>query len=398
MKEKYNVLIIGSVSDSKPLLDYYRNNDGVDYAICDLFEKNSDMLDYHTFDICNIRDMDYDCVVITVKSSQSVKNILMEEYNVDGSKILEFWKMYNAYVPLMVCDRIMLNPKHRSYDGIICGLSHTEVGVLPDRLNGRFANLSVSSQDIYYQYQTIKYCWETYPNKLKDLKYAVIETHDYHYFNFDTTLGHASYEYLRWGGFNKDKHNFDRNKSYDFTFDQALQHIINNKYANITENEIHLWEAYCKDVFAYNDFKGFEGNFNVNDRTTIVTDEHINNYLYHRAMVAKVFPETIKENTNILKKLFDLLLSINPDIKIYTVIIPKYIETEERDYELLKQHIPIFEKIMDMLHKEYQFTHLDFKKISDISQHRNFYYDAGHLNIFGANELTKMLNNIIFNN
>ena len=96
-------------------------------------------------------NIEYYCVVITVKPSLTVKKILVEEYNVDSNKILEFWKIYNAHIPLMVCDRLMLNPRNASFDGIICGLSYTEVGILPEKLNGTFANLSVSSQDIYYQ-------------------------------------------------------------------------------------------------------------------------------------------------------------------------------------------------------------------------------------------------------
>lgn len=397
-KEK-KIVIFGDVNDSMPLLRYLEQNADTDHKICDLFEKDGNMKGYDVFSISDIGSIDYDCAIITVRSDPaSVKKILIEEYGVDAKKILEFWKVYNGFVPLMVCDRFMLNPKHKPYNGIICGLSHSEVGILPDKLGGEndsFCNLSVSSQDLFFQYKTIEYCLNKYPGMFSKLEYAIIETHDYNYFNFDTSLAHASFEYLCWGGFNEDPHHFDNNYRYEFTFEQAMQHIINNKYGGITQEEIRLWDTYCKDVFEYNNFDGFNGNFDVVKRTAIVTDKQIDGFLYNRSVVTKMFPETIKENISNIQKIFDLLISVNPDIKIYSIIIPRYCETEKRDHQCLKEHITYFQDIIRTLKKKYDFTHLDFKD-HDISLHRNFYYDAAHLNLFGAAEFTKILNDIIF--
>ena len=55
-----------------------------------------------------------------------------------------------------------------------------------------------------------------------------------------------------------------------------------------------------------------------------------------------------------------------------------------------------FNSILEELHHAYDFTMLDFNKISDISMHKAFYYDAAHLNYFGAKRLTEQLNEIIF--
>lgn len=393
------VLIIGEIDNSKPLLDYYADRDDILFYICDIFEKNGDMRDYNTFSMHDINEIQYDCIIITTRiDSETVKKILVNEYNVDGSAIIEFWKMYNAYIPLMVCDRVMLNPKCEKYDGIICGLSHTEVGILTEKIGGdnyTFCNLSVSSQDMYFQYKTLKYCLDKYPHKLADLKYAIIETHDYNYFNFDTTMGRASYQYLCWGGYNMDPHNFNNNPRYDFTFEQALQSVINNKYGFITEKQIDLWEKYCNDVFAYNDFNGFGSSIDVNTRTAIVTDDQINNYFYSRAVITKIFPDTIKENIDMFQKLLELLKSINPDIKIYSLIVPRYRETQDKDRKEMKKHIEYFNNAIDMLQKEYGFEHLDYSD-NEIANHRNYYYDAVHLNLFGADVFTNMLNNRIF--
>ncbi|MBP1566630.1 MAG: SGNH/GDSL hydrolase family protein, partial [Oscillospiraceae bacterium] len=95
-------------------------------------------------------------------------------------------------------------------------------------------------------------------------------------------------------------------------------------------------------------------------------------------------------------EIIKLLKQVNPDIKIYSVIIPKYIETERRDSNELSKHISYFNDIIEENKGKYGLIHLDFKKISDISENDLYYYDAGHLNMFGAQVLTDMLNKIIF--
>ena len=90
----------------------------------------------------------------------------------------------------------MLNPSHDSYDGVILGLSNVEVGVIPSQFKAAFCNLAVSSQDIYYNLKTLEYCYENYYEKLKNLKYAIVDLHDYNYFNFDTSLSNSAVKYL----------------------------------------------------------------------------------------------------------------------------------------------------------------------------------------------------------
>ena len=394
------VVIIGTIKDSEPILKYYSNRTDILFYMCDIFEYENDMAEYMKFPLYKIKDMFYDCIVITMKNDvAALKKVLMEEYNVDETIIIEFWKMYKAYLPLMVCDRVMLNPKHESYDGLICGLSHTEVGILTDKLGGRditFCNLSVSSQDMYFQYKTIEYCMQKYPHKLANLKYAIIETYDYNYFNFDTSKGKAAFEYLNWGGYNMDPHNFNENHRYDFTFDQAMQSIINNKYGSISESNIEMWEVYCRDVFAYNDFKGFEGNFNVMTRTNIVSNKQIEGFFYNRAVLSKLFHDTIKENIAMFRKLLEMLKRINPDIKIYSVMVPRYRETQIRDQRFMENHIDYFNDTINALKEEYGFIHLNFLN-HEIADHRNYYFDAAHLNLFGAEVFTRLLNKTVFN-
>lgn len=390
-----NVLIVGSMEDSLPCIKQLEEN-GLDYYICDLFVTDADAGKHKLFSLSETDSFDYDFIAITQKTDYDTAKAVLMDNGAEECKILEYWKLYRACVPLMVCDRVMMNPKTESYDGIILGLSHTETGIIPERLSGSFCKLSISSQDLYFQLKTLQYCLEQYPQKLSALKYAIIETHDYNYFNFDTTLGHAAYQYLYWGGYNKDPHNFNKNPRQSLNFDDAMCQIQNIRLSDINESELEIWERYFCGAPEKTGYEGFCGNFDLSKRTKTVSDDEIDSYLYERGTVIKKHDDTIRENISCLKAIFDTLVKINPDIKIYSVVIPKYIATEIRDWKHLSKHKVYFNKIIEDLKKEYSFTHLDFKECSDISCHREFYFDAAHLNVYGAQAFTDMLNDIIF--
>lgn len=395
--ESYKFLFIGDFDSSKPCIDMCIENN-YSFAICDLFNNNVGV-EYNTFVLNEINNYDFECVCITHKNAyNSIRRNLVENLGVKENKIIDFWKVYQATLPLMVCDRVMMNPNKQFYDGIILGLSHTEVGILSDRLHGEFGNLSVSSQDLFFQYKTLEYCINKYPEKLSKLKYAIIETHNYNYFNFDTSLGNAAFRYLAWGGYNKEPHNFESNNKLNISFDDAMTNVYKIKSNNSMISEIELWKKYFMNIFDYTDYSGFSPNYNIYQRTGIVTKEQINEYMYNRSVAMKIFPKTIEDNKENFKNIILLLKSINPDIKIYSIIIPRYIETERRDYNVQSKHIPYFNDIIEEAKNKYGIIHLDFKKISDISEIESYYYDAGHLNVFGAQVLTDMLNDIIYEN
>ena len=76
-------------------------------------------------------------------------------------------------------------------------------------------------------------------------------------------------------------------------------------------------------------------------------------------------------------------------------MLPKYKEVEERDVHLIPNHKEYFDETVEAMKKKYNFTHLNFKNLDIISDNRNCYFDAEHLNIYGAYKFTKILNDII---
>lgn len=113
---------------------------------------------------------DYDSIVVMFdddKLSADITVMIKTIVTNDSCTVFDYILWHKAMLPAMRADLVMSNPLHHSYDGLILGLSHAEVGILADRLQGHYANLAVSSQDIYYNYKTLEYCIDNYWEKIK---------------------------------------------------------------------------------------------------------------------------------------------------------------------------------------------------------------------------------------
>lgn len=378
------LLIVGPLKDSEPCIEQLkRNRDS--FCLCKEFLEKGENGGYEVVSLQEVEESAFDLVVVTARTgAEQTRDFLVNHKNVCKEKTLLFWRLYNSGVPLMVCDRVMQNPKNKQLDGIIIGLSHSEVGIIPDRLPGNWCNLSVSSQDLYYQCKTLEYCVENYYDKIRNLKYAVIDLYDYYYFNYDTSLGSSAVKYLTYGGYNKEAHNFSRNKLTDIPYEKIVEKLYKDQVKGITEKEFFIWRQVFPDVYECANYEGFAPNYVIEKRIKTVTEEDIKNFAYKRGPVVTMHKETIAENANVFQRMMQILKLINPNIKIYTVVIPKYIEVEIQDALGLSAHEEYFNSMVNELQEKFEFKHLDFKKLSDISSYKALYYDAAHLNYLGA--------------
>lgn len=172
---------------------------------------------------------DYDCIVVMFnddKLSADITSMIEKIVTNENCTVFNYILWHKAMLPAMRADLVMSNPLDCSYDGLIMGLSHAEVGILADRLQGNYANLAVSSQDIYYNYKTLEYCIDKYWEKIKNLKHIIIDMYDYEYFNFDTSLAKNIYRYFLWGGYNLDGHNMTRNKIYTNSLEEVRNYLL----------------------------------------------------------------------------------------------------------------------------------------------------------------------------
>lgn len=387
-------ILIGAEEESIPCVKQFEKNN-MAFCFCEEFLHGKNSKIYETISIKEISQKEEELIVVTARQgAEAILDFLLKECAIQRERILLFWNMYECGIPMMVCDRVMQNPGTASWDGIILGISHAEVGIIKEHLLGKCCNLSVSSQDLYFQYKTLEYCVEKYYQKIKNLKYAIIDLYDYHYFNYDVSYSRLAANYLFFGGYHLDPHNYEKNKLKPASFEKTLEHLKALKTKNRTETEAALWEELFSDIYECAEYEGFCSNFDIlQRRMKVVTKEEVEEYQYDRSTVTKIRKETILCNTNALQKMLQLLKLINPELKIYTIIIPKYIETERRDEARLKVHKDYFEKIIKDLQTQYDFCHLDFKELSQISSSHHLYYDAAHLNYLGAMAFTEELKN-----
>lgn len=388
-------LIVGNIKDSELCVKQLQKN-GVVFSFAEEFLDN-EKCQYETVSLFNVTENQFDLFVVTDRNSELAIDMIKTELSVKAEKILPFWQLYKASLPTRICDRVMLDPRYDSYDGVILGLSNVEVGILSDRLKAKFCNLAVSSQDIYYNYKTLEYCYENYYEKLKNLKYAIVDLHDYNYFNFDTSKSVSAIKYLGFGGYNLDEHNFKKNKNYQGDYSSYVETLEKLKLEGVNEIAVANWAVNFPDVHELNNFESFRpACSDLTIRKAVVTDEQINSYAYERGSVVKIFDQTVKENQKHLEDTLKLLYKINPEIKIYFTVMPKFVEVEAIDAKNLYKHKKIFFDTVDKMVSKYNAEFFDFKTTTDIMYNRNYFFDAIHLNYYGAIKVTDEINKRIF--
>lgn len=340
----------------------------------------------------------YDYIILFFHDKNVISgffDILHEEKGIDKNRIIDFYSLYETAIPLMVCERRMLYPNISEYNGIIFGISHSEVGIIARLLKYPFCNMSVSSQDLFYNLKVLEYCIEYFPEKIKDLKYLIIDMFDYTYFNFDVSLSKNAVNYYLWGGYNLESHNFNNNHHFNLTHDEVIERISTDRIIHTGAPSTDYWAGCIKKMLEKNKFSEFYDYRNISMRTkTFSHNKYEDTILLNRSIQNNTFPDTISENIkyfeNILKKAYE----VNPNIIIYALIIPRYKETQDMLNVSMKKWKEIFYNIIEDMRKKYLFTFWDLNT-HEISTNKNYYYDASHLNYYGAVQFTKWINDNI---
>ncbi|MBR3920397.1 MAG: SGNH/GDSL hydrolase family protein, partial [Oscillospiraceae bacterium] len=215
--------------------------------------------------------------------------------------------------------------------------------------------------------------------------------------NIVTSLSENALAYLRNGGYSLEPHNFNRNKFSDDNFEQAIQEISLEKYEGITDEQINIWSAVFGNVYELNSFSDFERKYEKCLKT--LSRKEIDQYyadFRNKDDIITINKEINSENRSAFKNLIELLYRINPEIKIYTMIIPRFVEIESFGLYYIYLHKNIINDIIDKTKEKYDFTHIDFHSVSDLPLTREYYRDTKHLNTLGAERITDELCKIIF--
>ncbi|MBB6714149.1 SGNH/GDSL hydrolase family protein [Clostridium gasigenes] len=348
-----------------------------------------------------LNSVDYDYIILAIDNAKACEVIikyLTTKFKIDSSKIVDFYHLYNDGVSTQKVDRVMQDPnKKEGYEGIILGVSHSALGINPKLLKGNFCNLATSSQDIYYNLKTLEYCMENYQNKIENLKYVILDVFDYNYLNYDVSLTTDLINYLSWGGYNLDYHNYNQNRNFTLSVEEELAKINCKIIKPLGIDEINLRDKLFQNIYGNSQSKMFRDFASPEQRCKGV-EKGFNDYCLPDCMPkygSNRFDKTIEENKIYFEKTLKNLYKINPNMKIYAVLIPRY-ETVEKvhkiKYKLWKVE---YEEFIYRMKNKYNFKYLDFKDCKEINTHNEYYQDVAHLNYEGATAFTTLLDSYI---
>ncbi|HAZ90704.1 MAG TPA: hypothetical protein DCX21_01895 [Eubacterium sp.] len=341
----------------------------------------------------------YDAIIVAVAdktvSARMVKSVI-ETLSISPNKVFDFYRYYDSLMPYMRADRCMKAVSSEGLDGIILGISMAAVGIIPEML-GNYVNLAVSSQDLYYNYKTLDYCYNKYNTKLRTAKRVIIDMYDYTYFNFDVSLGIMALPYYsRYHGFILDSHNFEDNHLYSYDFSRLTSYVINSQSESFVAAKKVLWDKIFDMKNSYNVYADISFPIRWGERFHIASDEEIANYNVKTSIVTRTYQKTIDENVATFEKLLKLIYRINPDMDIVLVFMPFYYQTQMKYEALYQNHKEFFLNTITEFKKRYPIRFINYKNCF-LAHEKRCYFDAIHFNYWGASNFTKLLKNDLHN-
>lgn len=377
--------IIYGIGSGRLKVERYLKNSHKIIGYSDSFYKGIEFNEKRFYKPEELQNNQFDIIIISIgdkETSNKIYNYLIKN-GIEKRKILDFYStyMYKYRRNRKLQIRQEMNSKG-ILDGIILGLSHSQFGINTNYLNGEFCNLSLGSQDLFYNLRTLEILVKNYGSHIKNLKYVIIDMHKYTYFNYDVSLSKNAITYYNNSGFrSNDCHNFYHNKNFKNSIEEEIECIKLKENKYYEDGTLALLDELLED-----------------ERISHITIEDIELYKNNNklnSLQRNRFEDTIKENIQIFENIINLLMWINNKIKIYIILIPQYVVVEDFEENIEKKFKKEFYDILHSIKEKYQFKVLDFKKNKRISAEKKYYFDIRHLNNEGAIVFSKMLNSYI---
>lgn len=339
----------------------------------------------------------YFCLMISWRSYKKAVCSVLEKLKIDVTCVLDIYKTYMANFPIKRYRRIMDQRSEETLDGLVFGISHGMTGIVEERMPGNVCNLCESSQDIYFNYRVLESLCEEYPERIEGLKYVVFDMFDYTYFNFDTIQTGAYEAFLEESGFwCEERYNWNKQRS-----PYQINEWLNKAWQ---EGEADEQQKRLREVFPYifeKDDCVYKGTTVLKSRKHILIEAEIDKHMANfspSSLQAHVFENTVEFQICNFEKILKLLQNINPQIRVFLVLLPKYIVAEQCDYESNKLWKPFFRNVIEEFREGYPFLELlDMKNCGMFSANKNFYEDMTHFNYEGACRFTEYLSMVLTN-
>lgn len=340
-----------------------------------------------------------DNVIIAIESlsaKQQIKGFLIE-HGYSNDKILDFLMGLYSKIEYRTVDRVLGNYT-KDCQGMILGLSHISMGLIPEMLHKNIVNCTVHAQDLYYNLQTIRHCRKEYGIKLQKTDTVVIDMFDYTYFNFDTSQSIMAFSYYaEYGGGDYGQHNYYKKSNAANTYDSIQGYVENMRKGMLDgsiQNEV-LWEKLMHNFISDNKSELIKNEmFLENNVESLLDFDDFEEAMLPKGLLGKRHEETIEENKKIFEELLEEIYDINPQMRVILIIVPQYSKIRNLNLEKMKPWKEEFYEIINKAKNSFPIEFYDLKnhKIGDDPAN---YYDLDHLNYSGAVKFTEVMNDIL---
>jgi hypothetical protein len=266
-----------------------------------------------------------------------------------------------------------LKKNAKEFNTIILGSSQAYYGINPAFFEKKAFNLANSSQSLNYDSDVLLKSIDDLPS-LKNVIITVSYFSFYYDLDFEAESWRSNY-YTKFYGVNHTKKNFLEIRKYSllalYTPKEALSFFSKGL------SGIDLSEGVDKNGFLIRDSVGLHNR--------ISDSSGKNRFLFHSSIMKEQY------HAKIIQALNDLLLELKKrKVSVYFVSTPLY---KTYSTHLNKQVQQKNDSLISQLCKKYSCSYLDFS--SDKRFVKEDFYDNDHLNVYGANKLSTIINDVI---
>lgn len=363
----YNIIIFGTGVTAKDVL--YKLNDKCN-IVCYLDNNKAMWGKFNGIEVKSpiaVKDLEYDFIIIASQFNDEIYEQLIS-LEVDRKKILQYYKVIDGEYNYIkdTFEKFLSNDKQ--YEIFATGISYCNLGLNESMLDRPCFKFAFGSQDIYYDYNIIKFIFDNYKFKCQKLKYCIIGL-SYYSFQYDMSLSSI--------------------KSKVSLYYEVLGLLHNNLDISGISNDYFYSRNIADKIFRINESGKYVNKYDIiKSVPNYKTKEELGKIQAERDC-NKNYPQTVEENKIIFKDYMNLLKENN--IKPIIIIFP----TTEYYYNFFSSRIENeFKRIMLQMSEEFDFEYLDLFRDNNFDNEKDF-GDVSHLNNHGAQKIAKILNNFI---
>ncbi|WP_079428683.1 chemotaxis protein [Clostridium oryzae] len=306
---------------------------------------------------------EYDYIVIGDHFNTDICEQLLN-IGIDKNEIFQYYLFLDNnlnYYKWKISDFVL---KYRAKAEVLnTGMFYSWVGFKADACIKKAFNFAFSSQDLFYDYLTVKYLLKNWPEKTDEVRYVFIGL-SYYSFQYDMSLSSMRHNVVLYYDILKEAHHFDNIEGvYE---DYAINKEIADKLLRNRDNRMYGFKWNMTNLDEYED------KWSVGKKQAEIDCN-------------KDYPETVAENIEIFQKYLELLkdYSIKPIVVVYPASKYYYKNFSEK----IEQE---FHGIINEMRERYNFQYLDYFR-KELFNDEDF-GGVSYLNYYGAIKFTKLLN------